>query len=60
MTAIIRDNEEYLSTECQRSNLTMNNEYNMKINKAKTKFLVYSRNEGTQTQIKLDGETLEQ
>jgi hypothetical protein len=41
-------------------NSTMKNEYNMKINKAKTKVLVCSRDEGTQTQIALDGDTLEQ
>jgi len=41
-------------------NSTMKNEYNMKINKVKTKVLVCSANEGTQTQIALDGNTLEQ
>lgn len=39
---------------------TMKSEYNMEINKAKTKVLVCSRNEGPQTQMALDGDTLEQ
>lgn len=38
----------------------MKNEYNVKISKAKTKVLVCSRNEGIQTQITLDSDTLEQ
>jgi len=38
----------------------MKNEYNMKINNVKTKVVVCSRNERTQTQIALDGGTLEQ
>lgn len=38
----------------------MKSEYNMEINKAKTKVLVCSRNEGPQTQMALDGDTLEQ
>lgn len=41
-------------------NLTLKTEYNMKINKEKTKVLASSRNEETQTQIILDGDPLEQ
>jgi hypothetical protein len=58
--AVITDNEEDLQNSLEIMNSTMKNEYNMKINKAKTKFLVCSRNEGIQTQIALDGDTLEQ
>jgi hypothetical protein len=60
--ALITDNEEdpNLQNILEIMNSIMKNEYNMKINKAKTKVLVCSRNEGIQTQIALDGDTLEQ
>lgn len=57
--AVMTDNED-LQNILEILNLTMKNEYNMRINKAKTKVLVCSHNEGTQTQIALDGDTLEQ
>lgn len=54
------DNEENLQNILELMNLTMKNEYNMKINETKTKVLVCSRNGGSQTQMTLDGDTLEQ
>lgn len=38
----------------------MKNEYNIKINKTKTKILFYNGNEESQTNKMLDGNTLEQ
>jgi len=45
--AVITDNEEDLQNVIEIMNLTMKNEYNMKINKIKTKVLVYNRDQGT-------------
>lgn len=60
MTAVIIDNEENLQKILEIMNSTMKNEYNMKINRPKIKVFVCGRNEETQTQITLDGVTLEQ
>lgn len=47
--AVLTDNEEDLQNILEKMNSTMKNEYNMKINRAKTKIHVCSRNERTQT-----------
>lgn len=43
-TVVITDNEEVLENILKIMNLTIKNEYNIKINKAKTKILVCSSN----------------
>lgn len=57
---VITDNEKDLQNILEKMNLTMKNEHNIKINRAKTKVLVCSHNERTQTRITFDGDTIEQ
>jgi len=56
--AVLTENEEDLQNILTVMNSIFREEYNMKINKAKTKILVCSRNEAARPNIKLDGEAL--
>jgi len=57
---IIANQEEDLENIVQIMNRIMATEFNMKINKTKTKTLVCSRNETISPQITLDNDTLQQ